>query len=474
MYSVRKDEKFVLKLYIALLGIFFLWAFWVRLYYRMPVYAYVYVVNEKVGIATALTYLFLGLLWLSINSRKDFYRLFAEFFDNKSVVVLFVFSLAFGIAILVIPTFVSCDLYTYTKYGQLFKNHGWDIYKYPLKYFHEKSQLDNFITGLGWETSFLYGPLSAYYFRLLASGNSLMFTYFLSRVLAVVMLYIIADFDVKKLLWYLLNPIIFVNYIFDGHVDIIMMAFVILAYKKKDKPLVSVSCMWVALLLKSSAILFIIPLLVYRVVDNFKTAKLGIVLLNTSLVLLYTFWSYYYVLRTYNTHTDNSLVVLILHLRSKYSSNYSFLPTFVNITRYLLFVAIVIGILLKVVLSMWQKQYRFKNYCLMTNSQIFTDILLLQYLCFVFIANQVHPWYLCDGYIFATEQIKHEHYTAVLYYLVALGFTSLLMLALPGILTTYVYLILSGGIMFIYLVKYFSTKSFFRLDKLKIDCMVQD
>ncbi len=189
--------------------------------------------------------------------------------------------LAFALLVLLVPPLLARDLFNYASYGRMIAVHGSNPYLTAPKAFPS----EHVLAYISWRsTPSVYGPLFNYMAALIglaagsgAVGNVLgfkiaMLAFFAGSLLVVDRLARRirperADFILLAVAW---NPLVLVHLVGGGHNDLMMVFFIVSAFLlyRKGYPALAVTSAVLACLVKSTAVLVLVPILVLLLRQN--------------------------------------------------------------------------------------------------------------------------------------------------------------------------------------------------------------
>lgn len=190
-------------------------------------------------------------------------------------------SLIFCIWIFFAPPILAKDLFNYAAYGKAIAVHGRNPYIFPPSAFPG----DHLVRYMDCRDAVsVYGPLFNYIAALvtLVAGKSVVANVVAFKLLSLVFfvagMFVLDDLACRTkkprrsfiLLAAAWNPLLLINVVGGGHNDLIMILFILLGFLlyRKGYPVLAVSSLVLAAMIKSTAILFVVPMIVLFVREN--------------------------------------------------------------------------------------------------------------------------------------------------------------------------------------------------------------
>lgn len=319
---------------------------------------------------------------------------------------------------LVVIPLESCDIYTYYKYGRLFLFTNSDIFSKTLKQVVDSQpaeNVDSIITGVAWNTKYLYGPIVLGFYSALSwlpiniylplvrlfilfilfSTLTLIERFYLHKS------YVVSD----RLFLILLNPLLVTQYIVDAHSDAIMMFFVILtywAYFAAEKRVLASIFLLFSILTKVSAVLFVwwVGLLLLRDMVSKKMSR-GELLTSLLCFIIsagWLIWDTKKVMDEYSRFIWNSLFSFLHYLTTLKVLNLKTFGYLFVILR-VLWVAGSLVIVLYFVHRLFSGKgnYKREKEDLLTAGVL--AVVIVQMLYYTIAANFVAPWYVAGVFL---------------------------------------------------------------------------
>ncbi len=217
-------------------------------------------------------------------------------------------SIAFCMLLLFTPPLLAKDLFNYAAYGKAIAVHGRNPYLVPPSAF-PRDHLVKFMDVPGAVS--VYGPLFNYISALTTwiAGKSVVTNIIAFKLLAFIFfvgsLFVLDDLArrTKKdrrsfmLLAAAWNPLLLIHIVGGGHNDAIMIFFMLLGFLmyRKGRAVLALSSVMLAVMIKSTAALFLIPMLVLFVRENAKRGLrqyvlAAVAIIGIPLVLYLPYW----------------------------------------------------------------------------------------------------------------------------------------------------------------------------------------